>query len=188
KDPMGTKGARLTQHLSIAGRYCVLAPGDGMLGISRKLPEEERERLRKILKAIKPDGYGLIVRTAAEGATKEQLEADVSRLVRIWEQVEEKAKTAEPLEAVYSEPDLVMRVVRDVFGAEYTDLIVDSPELADQIRDYLRDVAPELVDRVSTYTGEEKLFDAYEVTNQIRRALEKKVWLASGGYLIIEKT
>jgi len=205
KDPMGTKGARLTQHLSIAGRYCVLAPGEGMLGISRKLPDDERERLRVILKAIRPEGFGLIVRTAAEGATSEQLEADVSRLVRIWEQVDERAQKAKPLDTVYEEPDLVIRVIRDVFGPEFTDLVVDSEELAAQIRQYLGDVSPELVDRVQVYepakdpegedaegagsAGEpQSLFDAYEITNQIRRALEKKVWLKSGGYLIIEKT
>ncbi|HVM14376.1 MAG TPA: Rne/Rng family ribonuclease [Egibacteraceae bacterium] len=186
KDPMGTKGARLTQHLSIAGRYCVLAPGEGMLGISRKLTDDERDRLRTILKDVKPDGYGLIVRTAAEGATQEQLEDDVARLVRIWEGVEKRAATAEPLEPVYEEPNLVIRVIRDAFGPEYTDLIVDSPELCEQVRSYLADVSPELVDRVSAYSG--PLFDDYEVTNQIRRALEKKVWLASGGYLIVEKT
>ena len=188
KDPMGTKGARLTQHLSIAGRYCVLAPGDGMLGISRKLTDEERERLRKILKAIKPDEYGLIVRTAAEGATAEQLEADVARLVRIWEQVHQRAGKAKPLEPVYEEPDLVIRVIRDVFGPEFTELVVDSEDLGAQVRAYLADVSPELVDRVSVYSGEQNILDAYEVTNQIRRALEKKVWLKSGGYLIIEKT
>ncbi|MDQ3973461.1 MAG: Rne/Rng family ribonuclease, partial [Actinomycetota bacterium] len=188
KDAMGTKGARLTQHLSIAGRYCVLAPGDGMLGISRKLTEDERERLRRILKEIKPVGYGLIVRTAAEGATREQLEADVARLVRIWEQVSARAATAKPLDAVYEEPDLVVRVIRDGFGPEYSDLIVDSDQLLEQARAYLGDVSPELVDRVSLHRGDESLFDAYEVTNQIRRALEKKVWLASGGYLIVEKT
>ncbi|MPZ87800.1 MAG: Rne/Rng family ribonuclease [Nitriliruptorales bacterium] len=188
KDPMGTKGARLTQQLSIAGRYCVLAPGDGMLGISRKLPDEERERLRKILKSIKPEAYGLIVRTAAEGATREQLEDDVVRLVRIWEQVQAKAETAQPLEPVYEEPDLVIRVIRDIFGTDYSDLVVDDQVLAEQIRAYLRDVSPELVDHVSVHSGDDALFDGYEVTNQIRRALEKKVWLQSGGYLIVEKT
>jgi Rne/Rng family ribonuclease len=188
KDPMGTKGARLTQHLSIAGRYCVLAPGEGMLGISRKLPDDERERLRKILKDIRPEQFGLIVRTAAEGATREQLQADVARLVRLWEQVEKRAATVKVLEPVYTEPELVIRVIRDIFGPEYTDLVVDSADLAGQIREYLGDVSPELVERVTVYEGEDTLFDAYEVTNQIRRALEKKVWLASGGYLIIEKT
>jgi len=188
KDPMGTKGARLTQQLSIAGRYCVLAPSDGMLGISRKLPEDERERLRKILKTIKPDDYGLIVRTAAEGATREQLEDDVARLVRIWEGVVARAEQAEPLQAVYEEPELVIRVIRDVFGPDYVELVVDDEVLGNQIRGYLADVSPDLVDKVSVYAGEEALFNGYEVTNQIRRALEKKVWLASGGYLIVEKT
>ncbi|MDP9405063.1 MAG: Rne/Rng family ribonuclease, partial [Actinomycetota bacterium] len=188
KDPMGTKGARLTQHLSIAGRYCVLAPGDGMLGISRKLTDEERERLRRVLEDVKPDGYGLIVRTAAEGATREQLAGDVARLQRIWEQVTERAKDGKPLEPVYEEPDLVIRVIRDIFGPEYCELIVDSEQLAAQIRDYLADVSPELVDRVKVHHGDAQIFDAYEITNQIRRALERKVWLRSGGYLIIEKT
>jgi Rne/Rng family ribonuclease len=188
KDPMGTKGARLTQHLSIAGRYCVLAPGDGMLGISRKLTDEERERLRKILKSIRPEGFGLIVRTAAEGATQEQLESDVARLTRLWDQVQTRAAEVKPLDAVYEEPHLVMRVIRDVFGSEFSDLVVDSAELAEQIRDYLADVSPEMVDKVTVHSGEEMIFDAYEVTTQVRRALEKKVWLKSGGYLIIEKT
>ena len=188
KDPMGTKGARLTQHLSIAGRYCVLAPGEDMLGISRKLTDDERERLRKILKGLKSDGYGLIVRTAAEGATREQLEADVARLGRIWDQVSARAEQAKPLEAVYEEPGLVIRVIRDVFGSEYSQLTVDSEELASQVRTYLGDVSPEFVDKVSVHTGEDNIFDAYEITNQIRRALERKVWLKSGGYLIVEKT
>jgi ribonuclease E len=188
KDPMGTKGARLTQHLSVAGRYCVLAPGDGMLGISRKLPDDERERLRKLLKELKPEGFGLIVRTAAEGVTREQLEADIARLTRIWEQVQDKAKTAQPLEPVYEEPNLVMRVIRDIFGAEYSGLVIDDAELAHGIRAYLRDVAPDMADKVEVYEGDERLFEAYEVTTQVRRALEKKVWLKSGGYLIIEKT
>ncbi|MBW3602026.1 MAG: Rne/Rng family ribonuclease, partial [Actinobacteria bacterium] len=188
KDPMGTKGARLTQRVSIAGRYCVLAPGDGMLGISRKLSDEERERLRDILQEVKPDEYGLIVRTAAEGATREQLEADIDRLVRIWKQVEQRAEEAAALEPVYEEPDLVIRVIRDVFGPEHSDVVIDDKELAEQVRGYLGAVSPSLLDRVNLYEGEEPLFDAYEVTNQIRRALERKVWLASGGYLIIEKT
>lgn len=188
KDPMGTKGARLTQNLSIAGRYCVLTEGDGTLGISRKLADEERERLREILSEIRPTGHGLIVRTAAEGATREQLENDIRRLSRIWERVNERRRDAKPLEPVYEEPDLVIRVIRDAFGPEYTDLVVDSEELGKEVREYLDDVSPELVDRVSAHTGEVNLFDDYEVTNQIRRGLEKKVWLASGGYLIIEKT
>ncbi len=188
KDPMGTKGARLTQHLSLAGRYCVLAPGDDMLGISRKLPDDQRDRLRKILKGLKPEGFGLIVRTAAESATAEQLQADVERLIERWSKVAEKAEKVKPLESIYAEPQLVLRVIRDVFGPEHTQLVIDDAELADQVRDYLTEVSPEHVAKVVTYEGDGKLFDAYEVTTQIRRALEKKVWLKSGGYLIIEKT
>jgi len=188
KDPMGTKGARLTQQLSLAGRYCVLAVEDGTVGISRKLTDGERDRLRETLKEIKPDGYGLIVRTAAAGATREQLEADVKRLVHRWEQVQQRVESAKPLTEIYREPELAMRVIRDVFGPEYTELICDDRELYEQIQEYLDDVSPDLASMVTYYDGDQSLFDAYEITNQVRRALEKKVWLASGGYLIIEKT
>jgi ribonuclease E len=188
KDPMGTKGARLTQQLSLAGRYCVLAIEDGTVGISRKLTDSERDRLRETLKEIKPEGYGLIVRTAASGATREQLEADVKRLVHRWEQVQQRLQTAKALTEVYREPELAMRVIRDVFGPEYTELICDNQELVEQIQEYLFDVSPDLASMVTHYEAEEPLFDAYEITNQVRRALEKKVWLSSGGYLIIEKT
>jgi ribonuclease E len=188
KDAMGTKGARLTQHLSLAGRFCVLAPGGGMLGISRKLAEEERARLRAILSELVPAGFGVILRTAAEGATREQLEIDVARLTRIWEKVSEKAQSAQPLEPVYEEPGLVMRVVRDVLGPEYQELVIDDVELAEQVRDYLSDVAPDLAGRVSVHADDQPIFDTYEATVQVRRALEKKVWLPSGGYLIVEKT
>jgi Rne/Rng family ribonuclease len=188
KDPMGTKGARLTQQLSLAGRYCVLAIEDGTVGISRKLTDAERDRLRETLKEIKPDGYGLIVRTAASGATREQLEADVKRLVHRWEQVQGRLENAKALTEVYREPDLAMRVIRDVFGPEYRELICDDEELSEQIREYLHDVSPDLTSMVTHYEDDQPLFDAYEITNQVRRALEKKVWLSSGGYLIIEKT
>ncbi|QBI18656.1 Rne/Rng family ribonuclease [Egibacter rhizosphaerae] len=188
KDPMGSKGARLTQSLSIAGRFCVLAPGEGMLGISRKLPDDERERLRGILESVRPEGFGLIVRTAAEGATHEQLEADVTRLVEKWRIVQDRADKVKPLEPVYEEPGLVIRVIRDIFGPEYTELVVDDRELAEQVRTYLADVSPEHVDKVRVEEPDDGLFEAYQVTTQIRRALEKKVWLKSGGYLIIEKT
>jgi Rne/Rng family ribonuclease len=188
KDPMGTKGARLTQQLSLAGRYCVLAIEDGTVGISRKLTDSERDRLRETLKEIKPEGYGLIVRTAASGATREQLEADVKRLVHRWEQVQQRLQDAKALTEVYREPELAMRVIRDVFGPEYAELICDDRELVEQIQEYLSDVSPDLAPMVTHYQDDEPLFDAYEITNQVRRALEKKVWLSSGGYLIIEKT
>jgi Rne/Rng family ribonuclease len=188
KDPMGTKGARLTQQLSLAGRFCVLAIEDGTVGISRKLTDAERDRLRETLRDIKPDGYGLIVRTAAAAATDEQLEADVKRLLARWEQVQQRMADAKPLTELYREPELAMRVIRDVYGPEFVELICDDPDLSVQIEEYLTDVSPDLAPTLQRYTGDEPLFTAYEITNQVRRALEKKVWLPSGGYLIIEKT
>ena len=188
KDPMGTKGARLTQQLSLAGRFCVLAIEDGTVGISRKLTDAERDRLRDTLRDLKPDGYGLIVRTAAAGATDEQLEADVKRLLTRWEQVQHRLADAKPLTELYREPELAMRVIRDVYGPEFVELICDDADLSDQIEEYLSDVSPDLAPTLQRYTADEPLFTAYEISNQVRRALEKKVWLPSGGYLIIEKT
>jgi ribonuclease E len=188
KDPMGTKGARLTQQLSLAGRFCVLAIEDGTVGISRKLTDAERDRLRDTLRDLKPDGYGLIVRTAAAGATDEQLEVDVKRLLARWEQVQQRLADAKPLAELYREPELAMRVIRDVYGPEFVELISDDAHLSDQIEEYLTDVSPDLAPTLERYTADEPLFTAYEISNQVRRALEKKVWLPSGGYLIIEKT
>ncbi|MFN2556211.1 MAG: Rne/Rng family ribonuclease [Nitriliruptorales bacterium] len=196
KDPMGTKGARLTMQLSLAGRYMVLAPGDGTLGISRKLPDDERERLRKILKRIKPEASGVIVRTAAADATEEQLKEDLERLLQKWETVEARAATANALEPVYEEPDLVVRVIRDHFGPEFLNLIADDPDVHTKVQAYLEEVMPDALGKLELYQpaatrkGElpESLFDAYHVNEQLRKALERKVWLPSGGYIVIEKT
>ena len=222
KDPMGTKGPRLTMHLSLAGRYVVLAPNSQLFGISRKLTDEERERLRRIVKAVRPEGHGIIVRTAAEGATEEQLTADVARLVERWARVEAAAAQAKPLAAVYEEPKLVVKVIRDIFGTAFVRCIVDDETLHAQVREYLDEIAPELADRVELYgapTEDERsraagapspeeaeaagadapapserrrdlppLFDAFDVQSQLRKALQRKVWLPSGGYLIIEST
>jgi Ribonuclease G/E len=274
KDPMGSKGPRLTMHLSLAGRFMVLAPNSDLFGISRKLTDKERDRLRKLVKAVKPDHHGVIVRTAAEGATEEQITADVERLLAKWARVEERAKEAKALSAVYEEPPLVVKVIRDNFGPEFERCIVDSEELYHQVREYLEEVAPELLDKVELYgaptsdararaagapasaaalaaeasdaargrdatsgkdatPGEDatsgkdadestdtdkdaateqaaaadgdpvtvdlesaaerrkqlpRLFDAYDVTEQLRKAMSRKVWLPSGGYLIIETT
>ena len=231
KDPMGTKGPRLTMHLSLAGRYVVLAPDSDLFGISRKLTDAERDRLRRIVKAAKPEGHGVIVRTAAEGAAEEALTADVERLVERWRKVEEAAAKAKPLEGVYEEPKLVVKVIRDIFGPDFVRCIVDDDALHAQVRDYLSEVAPELVDRVELYgapTDDERsqaagapsiadaeeaarvasesgavveevtaaqrrrelpdLFTAFDVADQLRQAMNRKVWLPSGGYLIIEST
>ncbi|MBW3662662.1 MAG: Rne/Rng family ribonuclease [Actinobacteria bacterium] len=195
KDPMGSKGARLTQHLSLAGRYMVLAPNSELFGISRKLPDEERDRLRKILKQLKPEEHGVIVRTAAESATDEQLERDLDRLLAKWEAIKGAADEAKALDAVYEEPTLVVRVIRDNFGPEFTELVVDDAELHKEVESYLEEIDPDQLPKLKLYApapdeGDEpqKLFDAYHVTEQIKKALDRKVWLPSGGYLIIEKT
>jgi Rne/Rng family ribonuclease len=195
KDPMGTKGARLTMQLSLAGRYMVLAPSDGVFGISRKLSEPERDRLRTILKRIKPDGMGVIVRTAAAEASEEALQEDLDRLLAKWQKVEERRESAKALEPIYEEPELVVRVIRDNFGPEFERLVVDDPETHAAVKEYLGEVMPEALDELELYQpapddkeSPPSLFDAYHVNDQIQKALERKVWLPSGGYLIIEKT
>jgi Ribonuclease G/E len=151
KDPMGSKGPRLTMHLSLAGRYMVLAPNSELFGISRKLTDQERDRLRRVVKKVKPDDHGLIVRTAAEGASDEQLTADLERLLAKWARVEEAAKDAKALTTVYEEPALVVKVIRDNFGPEFERCIVDDEDLYHQVRGYLDEVAPELLDKVELY-------------------------------------
>jgi Ribonuclease G/E len=272
KDPMGSKGPRLTMHLSLAGRYSVLAPNSDLFGISRKLTDKERDRLRRIVKKVKPEHHGVIVRTAAENASEDQLTADLERLLAKWAKVEEAAEAAKAMSAVYEEPPLVVKVIRDNFGPEFERCIVDDEDLFHQVRGYLDEVAPELTSKVELYgqptadararaagapsveeasadpatadtataqttdqvdeadapttagagdaepteapveedtstpgttavttvvdleaarTRREslpRLFDAYDVTDQLRKATGRKVWLPSGGYLIIEST
>ncbi|MFU8840665.1 MAG: ribonuclease E/G, partial [Nitriliruptoraceae bacterium] len=269
KDPMGSKGPRLTMHLSLAGRYMVLAPNSDLFGISRKLTDKERDRLRRVVKKVKPEQHGIIVRTAAEGASEDQITADIERLLAKWARVEEAAADAKALTAVYEEPPLVVKVIRDNFGPEFERAIVDEEDLYRQVRGYLAEVAPELLDKVELYgaptsdararaagapalepgtptsepgaqpspVGREEehpgeggadaersdevaaaatdgaaeaadplvgsvdlaaaaarrtelpaLFEAYDVADQLRKAMGRKVWLPSGGYLIIEST
>ncbi len=151
KDPMGSKGPRLTMHLSLAGRYMVLAPNSDLFGISRKLTDKERDRLRRIVKRIKPAEHGIIVRTAAEGVSEEQITADIERLLARWARVEQAAAAAKALSAVYEEPPLVVKVIRDNFGPEFERAIVDDEDLYRQVRGYLDEVAPELLDKVELY-------------------------------------
>jgi Ribonuclease G/E len=151
KDPMGSKGPRLTMHLSLAGRYMVLAPNSDLFGISRKLTDKERDRLRRAVKKVKPSEHGVIVRTAAEGATDDQIAADIERLLAKWQRVEEAAAEAKALTTVYEEPPLVVKVIRDNFGPEFERCIVDDEDLYRQVREYLDEVAPELLDKVELY-------------------------------------
>ncbi|MFT6942572.1 MAG: Rne/Rng family ribonuclease [Nitriliruptoraceae bacterium] len=192
KDPMGSKGPRLTMQISLAGRYMVLSPNSDVFGISRKLTDKERDRLRRIVKDVKPSHHGVIVRTAATEASDEAITADLERLLAKWEGIEERAKDAKVLSSVYEEPPLVVKVIRDNFGADFDRLVVDDQGLHDQVKSYLGEVAPELLEKVHMWTppadGEQSLVAAYEVTEQLRKATERKVWLPSGGYLIIETT
>ncbi|MEW1979033.1 Rne/Rng family ribonuclease [Kocuria palustris] len=190
KDPVGHKGARLTSQISLPGRYLVFVPGGSMTGISRKLPDVERQRLKKILKDHLPEGAGVIVRTAAEGASEEELTNDINRLRTQWEQIQEKAaqgKTLAP-ELLYAEPDLTIKTVRDVFNEDFTAMHVQGQEAWDGIEAYVTYVAPDLLDRVHRWEGDEDLFAHYRVDDQIFKALERKVMLPSGGSLVIDRT
>jgi len=188
KDPVGHKGARLTSQVSLPGRYLVYVPGGSMMGISRKLPDKERTRLKQILKQVMPEGAGVIVRTAAEGASEEELAHDVSRLSAQWESIEAKSKSASAPELLYSEPDLTIRVVRDIFNEDFSKLVVSGDEGWDLVDEYVRYVAPHLADRLDHWQGNEDAFAHYRIDEQLTKALERKVWLPSGGSLVIDNT
>jgi ribonuclease E len=193
KDPVGHKGARLTSQISLPGRYLVYVPGASMTGISRKLPDTERNRLKNILKKVTPENAGVIVRTAAEGAAETELDRDVTRLAAQWENIEKKAKTASAPSLLYGEPDLTIRVVRDVFNEDFSKLIVSGDDGWDVIDEYVRYVAPHLADRLNRWeespeSDGEDVFAAYRIDEQLAKALERKVWLPSGGSLVIDRT
>ncbi|MET1036364.1 MAG: Rne/Rng family ribonuclease [Arthrobacter sp.] len=190
KDPVGHKGARLTSQISLPGRYLVYVPGGSMTGISRKLPDVERNRLKKILKDHLPENAGVIVRTAAEGASEQELMNDINRLRAQWEEIERKStsnKTTPP-ELLYGEPDLTIKVVRDVFNEDFSKLIVSGEEAWDTIEAYVTYVAPDLLSRLEQWTAEEDIFTAHRLDEQIHKALERKVFLPSGGSLVIDRT
>lgn len=188
KDPVGHKGARLTSQISLPGRYLVYVPGGAMNGISRKLPDTERARLKKILKEVLPESSGVIVRTAAEGATEEQLTRDVQRLTSQWEHISAQAQTGQAPALLHSEPDLLVKIVRDVFNEDFRKMLIQGDEAYDTITSYLTGVAPDLLERIEKYEGEQDPFDVFRVTEQIEKALDRKVWLPSGGSLVIDRT
>lgn len=188
KDPVGHKGARLTSQISLPGRYLVYVPNGSMNGISRKLPDTERARLKKILKEVLPENVGVIVRTAAEGATEEQLTVDVERLTAQWTALSEKAATGQAPALLHSEPDLLIKIVRDVFNEDFEKMVIAGDDARETIELYLSQVAPDLLERVEIYTGEQDAFDEFRITEQIEKALERKVWLPSGGSLVIDRT
>lgn len=188
KDPIGHKGARLTGQVSLPGRYLVYVPEGTMTGISRKLPENERDRLKKILKKVVPEGAGVIIRTAAEGASEEELAADVRRLQAQWEVIQTKAAKGGAPVLLHAEPDLVIRVVRDVFNEDFTKLVVQGDSEWHTIRDYVEFVAPDLAPRLSRHTSEKDVFAEHRIDEQLLKALDRKVYLPSGGSLVIDRT
>lgn len=190
KDPIGHKGARLTAQISLPGRFLVYVPGNQMTGISRKLPDSERSRLKSILKEAVPDGSGVIVRTAAEGASEDDLRQDIERLHKRWETIEGKSSSTKVRapELLYSEPDMMVRIIRDVFNEDFSELVIDGNRMWDVITEYVESVAPDLRDRVSRYEGDDDIFDHYRVSEQIDKALNRKVNLPSGGSLVIDRT
>ena len=188
KDPVGHKGARLTSQVSLPGRYLVYVPNGSMNGISRKLPDTERARLKKILKEVLPEDVGVIVRTAAEGATQEQLTLDVNRLTAQWAEISRQVETVQAPALLHSEPDLLIKIVRDVFNEDFQKMIIQGSDARNTIEAYLRQVAPDLLERVEAYEGTGDAFDDFRITEQIEKALDRKVWLPSGGSLVIDRT
>jgi len=191
KNPIGLKGARLTEEVSLPGRFVVLVPNSSASGISKRLDDGERKRLRKVLEDIRPEGHGVIVRTAAEGITEDELRRDVAQLLAKWEEIEEKAKRLPAPALLYSEPHLALRVIREEFTEEYRGIVIDDRELYELVRAYVADIDPSLADRVELFdTAVEPLplFERHHVHEQLHKALDRKVWLPSGGSLIIERT
>ncbi|MFM8811536.1 MAG: Rne/Rng family ribonuclease, partial [Actinomycetota bacterium] len=191
KNPIGAKGGRLTQEVSLPGRFVVLIPDSRTYGISKRLPEGERRRLRGILDRIKPEEHGIIVRTAAENATEHELTTDLTRLLEQWATIREAATKANSPTLLYREPPLAVRVIREEFSSDYRGIIIDDRALYTEVRDYIQAFNPEFADRVEYYDQSTEglaLFEQYRVHEQLRKALDKKVWLPSGGSLIIEHT
>ncbi|RLP96650.1 Rne/Rng family ribonuclease [Micromonospora sp. CV4] len=188
KDPIGHKGARLTSHIALSGRHLVYVPNGNASGISRKLPDTERKRLRDVLKKLVPDGAGVIVRTAAEGASEDELARDVKRLQAQWEDIQAKAAEGGAPVLLYEEPDLVIRVVRDLFNEDFRELVIEGEQSYDIVESYLSHVSPDLVDRVRRHVGTSDVFAEYRIDEQIIKGLDRKVFLPSGGSLVIDRT
>jgi ribonuclease E len=191
KNPIGTKGARLTQEVSLPGRFVVLVPNSDTYGISKRLGDSERRRLRKVLDDVRQVGHGLIVRTAAEGASSAELRGDVARLLSQWAEIDASARGSSAPSLLYAEPDISMRVIREEFNRDFRGVIIDDAELFEKVRAYVESISPELADRVELYEMSSDtlpLFERHHVHEQLHKALDRKVWLPSGGSIIIERT
>jgi ribonuclease E len=188
KDAMGAKGARLTGVPSLPGRYLVLVPDSDSVGISRRLPDGDRNRLREVINQVRPDEFGVIVRTAALHASPEELAADISRLTKQWAAIKEQAETGDAPSLIHEEPELLIKVIREHFTADFRKLMIDDKKAYETVIDYLQSTAPDLVSKVHLYEDEVPLFDRYHVDDQLKKALDRKVFLPSGGHLVIDRT
>ncbi|MDW3180184.1 MAG: Rne/Rng family ribonuclease [Acidimicrobiia bacterium] len=191
KNPIAHKGARLTQEVSLPGRFVVLVPNSDTYGISKRLPERERKRLRKILDRVKPKGAGIIVRTAAENVTEDEIVNDVSRLADQWDAIEKLANKSQTPTLLYREPEMAVRVIREEFNKDYRGIVIDDRALYEDVKSYVESITPALADRVEYYDRDAEplsLFERHHVSDQLRKAVDPKVWLPSGGSLIIEST
>jgi ribonuclease E len=191
KNPIGLKGARLTEEVSLPGRFVVLVPGSNVSGISKRLDDRERRRLRSVLDEVRPEGHGLIVRTAAEGVSADELRRDVEQLLEKWNEIEEKSRRLPAPALLYTESHLALRAIREELTEEYRGVVVDDPELFELVQSYVADIDPELADRVELFDERADglpIFERHHVHEQLHKALDRKVWLPSGGSLIIERT
>lgn len=188
KDPMGTKGARVTTEITLPGRFIVLMPFSAFVGVSRKLPDEERDRLHAIIAPLVPEGLGVIVRTAAAGSSEKELESDMEFLLRLWKRVQHQSREGLAPEVVYTEMDLALRMVRDAFSEDYRKLIVDDKRVFEKVVSFLKKTSPKLVRRVSLHKDRVPLFEGYDLSAQIDRAMKREVHLPSGGHIVIDKT
>ena len=191
KNPIAHKGARLTQEVSIPGRFVVFVPNSNTVGISKRLPDQERKRLRKIIDKARPEGHGLIVRTAAEGITAEEIQRDIRQLAIQWNEIAQLAQGQNSPRLIYREPNMAVRMIREEFNADFRSVMIDDADLHAEIRSYAESVAPALAERITYYDAEKDplpMFERYHVAEQVAKALDRKVWLPSGGSLIIEST
>ncbi|WP_307175797.1 Rne/Rng family ribonuclease [Demequina sp. NBRC 110054] len=188
KDPIGHKGARVTSQISLAGRFLVYVPAGGVTGISRKLPDTERARLKKLLREVIPSDAGVIVRTAAEGASEEELRADVERLKRQWQTIQDEAGSGKAPKLLRGEPDMAIRVVRDIFNEDFDSLTIQGDDTWNSLSMYVHQVAPDLVERLHKYTAEGDVFADCRIDEQLAKGMDRKVWLPSGGSLVIDRT
>ncbi|MBU2549545.1 MAG: Rne/Rng family ribonuclease [Proteobacteria bacterium] len=189
KEPMGHKGARVTSHISLPGRHLVLMPTASHIGVSRRIEdEEERRRLREAIQEARPDGSGFIARTAAEGVQPEKIVSEMSFMLKLWQNIKRKSQNAAVPSLIHQELDATLRAVRDLFTEEVDRLIIDSLSEYDKVLRFIETFSPGLKSSVELYSGREPVFDAYGVEVEVARALAKKVWLKSGGYIVIEAT